>query len=131
MASGIAAESPVKAEPVSVVAPAETTDDAPSTMKEPPPEKPFDVRRRTVVVMSFWLIVILLGVPIWWQTTSIYRANLPLDGMLQWADGKVVSNMLPARSGADIYRLVVPSSLSKSPSRPILYKIKRRKLSFD
>ncbi|RYP62890.1 hypothetical protein DL771_009539 [Monosporascus sp. 5C6A] len=57
--------------------------------KEPPPEKPADVRRRSLVVLSFWVIVILLGLPIWWKTTSIYRANLPLDEMMDWADGKL------------------------------------------
>lgn len=55
----------------------------------PPPEKPSDITRRTRVVVSFWLIVLCLGLPIWWKTTTIYRANLPLDGMLEWAEGKV------------------------------------------
>ena len=41
------------------------------------------------MVGSFWLLVLLLGLPIWWHTTTIYRANLPLDRMLEWADGKV------------------------------------------
>lgn len=57
--------------------------------KQPPPEKPADVRRRTLVIVSFWLIVLCLGLPIWWQTTTIYRAKLPLDAMLDWADGRV------------------------------------------
>ena len=62
--------------------------------KMPPPEKPADERRRSYIVLSFWLIVLLLGLPIWWMTTTIYRANLPLDGMLEWADGKVTSLVL-------------------------------------
>jgi phosphatidylinositol glycan class S len=57
--------------------------------KEPPPEKPSDIRRRSYVVLSLWLIVLLLGLPIWWHTTSIYRANLPLDEMMEWAEGRV------------------------------------------
>lgn len=57
--------------------------------KQPPPEKPADVRRRTWVILSFWLIVLCLGLPIWWQTTTIYRANLPLGEMLDWAEGRV------------------------------------------
>ncbi len=56
---------------------------------EPPPENPSDIRRRTYVILSFWLIVLLLGLPIWWKTTTIYRANLPLGEMMEWADGKV------------------------------------------
>jgi hypothetical protein len=55
----------------------------------PPPEKPSEVRQRSYVVLSFWLVVLLLGLPIWWKTTAIYRADLPLDSMLKWADGKV------------------------------------------
>jgi phosphatidylinositol glycan class S len=55
----------------------------------PPPEKPSAVRQRSYVVLSFWLVVLLLGLPIWWKTTAIYRAELPLDSMLKWADGKV------------------------------------------
>jgi hypothetical protein len=55
----------------------------------PPPEKRSAIRQRSYVVLSFWLVVLLLGVPIWWKTTAIYRADLPLDNMLKWADGKV------------------------------------------
>lgn len=62
---------------------------------EPPPEPPTHVRRRSLVVLSFWLIVVCLGIPIWWKTTTIYRANLPLDTMIQWADGKVSTSVPP------------------------------------
>lgn len=88
MAPGLAAESPATAE-TSAVAPVTKEDAPPTTLKQPPPEKPSDIRRRSFVVLSFWVIVVLLGLPIWWKTTSIYRANLPIDGMLQWAEGKV------------------------------------------
>jgi hypothetical protein len=57
--------------------------------KEPPPEKPEQIRMRSFVLLSFWAIVIFLGLPIWWKTTTIYRANLPLDQMMDWADGRV------------------------------------------
>ncbi|KAF4983532.1 hypothetical protein FZEAL_1067 [Fusarium zealandicum] len=66
-----------------------------SELKLPPPEKPSDVTRRTRIVFSFWLIVLCLGLPIWWKTTTIYRANLPLDGMLQWAEGKACRPVFP------------------------------------
>ena len=66
----------------------------PMAPTEPPPEKPSDVRRRTWVIVSFWLVVVLLGLPIWWTTTAIPRANLPLDEMLEWADGKVLHSPL-------------------------------------
>lgn len=57
--------------------------------KEPPPEKPENARMRIQVLISFWAIILLLGVPIWWRTTTIYRAPLPLDQMTDWAEGRV------------------------------------------
>ncbi|KAI1810133.1 phosphatidylinositol-glycan biosynthesis class S protein [Poronia punctata] len=63
--------------------------------KLPPPEKPADIFRRSLIVVSFWLLVLLLGIPIWWKTTTIYRANLPLDQMMAWADGKACSPIFP------------------------------------
>lgn len=62
--------------------------------KQPPPEKPSESRRRTYVILSFWFIVLVLGLPIWWKTTTIYRADLPLERMLHWADGKVRPHIL-------------------------------------
>ncbi|KHN95454.1 Phosphatidylinositol-glycan biosynthesis class S protein [Metarhizium album ARSEF 1941] len=70
----------------------ETAQPAP---RQPPPEKPAETWRRTLVILSFWLIVLLLGLPIWWKTTSIYRADLPLERMLQWADGKACRPAFP------------------------------------
>jgi len=61
----------------------------------PPPEKPADVRRRSYIVLSMWLLVVFLGLPIWWYTTTIYRANLPVDEMLEWADGKACRPVFP------------------------------------
>ncbi|ERT01342.1 hypothetical protein HMPREF1624_02586 [Sporothrix schenckii ATCC 58251] len=69
----------------------------PAEKKQPPPEKPSDIRRRGAVILSFWLIVALLGLPIWWYTTTIYRANLPLDDMMEWADGKACRPVFPLR----------------------------------
>ncbi|KAH6877116.1 phosphatidylinositol-glycan biosynthesis class S protein [Thelonectria olida] len=87
MASGTVAES--------APAPAETSSSSSSKLKLPPPEKPLDIKRRSFIVLSFWLIVLFLGLPIWWKTTTIVRANLPLDGMLQWAEGKACRPVFP------------------------------------
>lgn len=57
--------------------------------KKAPPESSDSVRVRSLVVASFWAIAVFLGLPIWWWTTSIPRARLPLKEMLEWADGKV------------------------------------------
>jgi GPI-anchor transamidase subunit S len=78
----------IASEQVTVAAVGNIVPAASTARKPPPPEKPSDVRRRSWVTLSFWLIV-LLGFPIWWHTTSIHRAQLPLGEMLEWADGKV------------------------------------------
>lgn len=57
--------------------------------KEPPPEKPAETRLRIFILLSFWAVILFLGLPIWWKTTAIYRASLPLDQMMDWADGRV------------------------------------------
>ncbi|OLL23303.1 GPI transamidase component PIG-S [Neolecta irregularis DAH-3] len=49
---------------------------------------------RRKVVFSFWAVIIV-GVPLWWITTRIYRANLPLETMKQWSLGKVCSVEFP------------------------------------
>lgn len=57
--------------------------------KQPPPESLKDVWTRHYVVLSFWLMVLLLGVPYWWRTTTVYRSELPLQAMNDWAEGRV------------------------------------------
>jgi GPI-anchor transamidase subunit S len=78
------ASEPVETTPATAAA-------APDGVKLPPPEKPSATRQRSYIVLSFWLIIVLLGLPFWWKTTEVYRADLPIDAMLQWADGKVCS----------------------------------------
>ena len=60
-----------------------------SRRKHPPPESATSIRIRGLVILSFWAVAIVLGLPTWYWTTSIYRARLPLQEMLDWADGKV------------------------------------------
>jgi len=57
--------------------------------KKPPPESSDSIRVRGLVIFSFWAVVVFLGLPVWLWTTSIHRASLPLQEMLDWADGKV------------------------------------------
>lgn len=51
------------------------------------------------VVLSFWAVILFLGLPMWWQTTSIYRAKLPIERMLAWSQGSrcedVASSVVP------------------------------------
>lgn len=63
----------------------------PSAQRAPPPETPEAIHTRFRVIAAFWAVIILLGFPIWWKTTSIYRAHLPIEDMKDWADGKVRS----------------------------------------
>jgi GPI-anchor transamidase subunit S len=65
--------------------------------KKPPPESPTAIRTRQLVILSFWAIVIFLGLPIWWKTTTIYRAELPLELMDDWAEGKICRPTFPLR----------------------------------
>lgn len=74
-------------------APPTTTMDSPmsKTPRVPPPEKPEAVQTRFKVIAAFWAVIVFLGFPIWWKTTSVYRARLPFQEMVDWADGKVGS----------------------------------------
>lgn len=66
-----------------------TMSSKPAAQRLPPPEKPEAVWTRVKVVAAFWAVVIFFGFPIWWKTTSIYRSRLPIEDMVDWADGKV------------------------------------------
>ncbi len=57
--------------------------------KPPPQETAQNVWIRRVVILSFWAVALFLGLPIWWKTTEVYRATLPLSQMTDWAEGKV------------------------------------------
>ncbi|XRM37950.1 GPI transamidase component [Aspergillus tubingensis] len=65
------------------------------TPRLPPPEKPEAIRTRFKVIAAFWAVIIFLGFPIWWKTTSIYRASLPVPDMIDWADGKTCRPVFP------------------------------------
>ncbi|KAA8614875.1 GPI transamidase component PIG-S [Pyrenophora tritici-repentis] len=52
---------------------------------------------RRLSIASFWAVVVFLGLPIWLKTTAIYRAELPLQEMTDWAEGKVCKPVFPLR----------------------------------
>lgn len=66
-----------------------TTMSSKTSQRVPPPEKPEATQTRFKVIAAFWAVIIFLGFPIWWKTTSVYRARLPFQEMVEWADGKV------------------------------------------
>ncbi|KAF2031300.1 beta-lactamase/transpeptidase-like protein [Setomelanomma holmii] len=83
------------ASPAADVAPdaSSNTDKPPSaarSSKSPPPESRESVWLRRLAIFSFWAVVLLLGLPIWLKTTAIYRADLPLQEMTEWAEGKQI-----------------------------------------
>ncbi|KAF2476617.1 beta-lactamase/transpeptidase-like protein [Lindgomyces ingoldianus] len=65
--------------------------------RQPPPETQESVWMRRAVISSFWAVVLFLGLPVWWKTTAIYRADLPLQTMTDWADGKICKPVFPLR----------------------------------
>ncbi|GLV36958.1 Phosphatidylinositol glycan anchor biosynthesis class S [Carabus blaptoides fortunei] len=40
-------------------------------------------RWRMISILSYVIVLIGFGIPIWWHTTRVYRASLPLEEMLQ------------------------------------------------
>jgi phosphatidylinositol glycan class S len=87
--------------------------------KQPPPETAHEIRTRQLIILSFWAIVLVFGIPIWWRTTTIYRAKLPLDRMMDWAEGRVgycLAHLLPAHSNIQqACRPVFPLKISIDP----------------
>ncbi|GAA5970980.1 hypothetical protein JCM11641_004533 [Rhodosporidiobolus odoratus] len=50
-----------------------------------PTSPPSDVRTRRIVIIAFWS-VILLGVPLWWRTTTLERRPLPVARIREWQE---------------------------------------------
>jgi phosphatidylinositol glycan class S len=75
--------------------------DAVRTKTPPPPETSASLWLRRYVILSFWAVVVILGLPTWWKTTAIYRADLPLSYMTDWADGKVALPIIKRRTTAN------------------------------
>ncbi|KAK5316561.1 GPI transamidase component [Exophiala xenobiotica] len=55
-------------------------------MALPPPETLREASQRSRVIWSYWLVILCLGLPTWYSTTSIYRAALPTETMLAGHD---------------------------------------------
>lgn len=43
---------------------------------------------RRLIIASFY-IVILFGLPLWWKTTEVYRAQLPFAEIEEWSNWEV------------------------------------------
>ncbi|KAF9092853.1 hypothetical protein BGX23_003886, partial [Mortierella sp. AD031] len=53
-------------------------------------------KTRRMVILSVWAVVIL-GLPLWWKTTRVYRAELPYDSIDQWNQWKTCQPRFPIR----------------------------------
>ncbi|KAH8726940.1 phosphatidylinositol-glycan biosynthesis class S protein [Phaeosphaeriaceae sp. PMI808] len=83
------------------------TSGAVQSQKLPPPESSEGIWLRRFAIFSFWVVVVALGLPIWLKTTAIYRAELPLHDMTEWAEGKVCAPVFPLRIAVEA---PIPSS---------------------
>ncbi|KAB8336850.1 hypothetical protein FH972_021158 [Carpinus fangiana] len=63
--------------------------------RDPPPESQESIDSRRWIVLSFLLIVSLLGLPLWWKTTTVYRSDLPYQSMYHWDAGNACDPVFP------------------------------------
>ncbi|XP_030751200.1 GPI transamidase component PIG-S-like [Sitophilus oryzae] len=73
--------------------------------------------KRTYSILSYFIVLVLLGKPIWWYTTRVYRATLPLNAIdeLQLRNKTVSEFGIPLSLEYDLLINFVhpdPSSLS-------------------
>ncbi|KAH6620014.1 phosphatidylinositol-glycan biosynthesis class S protein [Boeremia exigua] len=89
------ADAPSTSEPT--IEPSTPTTKPTKAQTAPPPESKESIWLRRAAILSFWAVVVLLGLPVWWKTTAIYRADLPLQDMTNWAEGKICKPVFPLR----------------------------------
>ncbi|KAJ1917547.1 GPI transamidase component [Tieghemiomyces parasiticus] len=63
------------------------------------------VARRRVPILLSVCCVFLIGLPLWWKATEVYRADLPADAIRAWAASKAV-----LRYPVDVYIEFPPSA---------------------
>ncbi|KAI8981885.1 phosphatidylinositol-glycan biosynthesis class S protein [Mycotypha africana] len=59
-----------------------------------------------LVVFAFWAVV-LIGIPFWWKTTEIYRANLPFSEIEAWYSKQACDLVMPTQ-----FTIFIPKSLN-------------------
>lgn len=55
------------------------------------------------VVFAFWAVV-LIGLPFWWKTTEVYRANLPFSEIDAWQTKQACDFVMPTQ-----FTIFIPS----------------------
>ncbi|KAI7905670.1 phosphatidylinositol-glycan biosynthesis class S protein [Cokeromyces recurvatus] len=76
-----------------------------------------------LIVFSFW-IVILLGLPFWWKTTEVYRANLPFAEIDHWYNKQACNFVLPTQ-----FTIYIPSSFSSVNNEQLRTDVENRLLN--
>jgi hypothetical protein len=93
------------------------------------PEPRESIWLRRLAILSFWVVVLFFGLPIWLKTTAVYRAKLPLQQMTDWAEGKAcITSLLtpPLLMSPRCARQFFPSALRWKPP----YHPPRRRTSY-
>jgi len=85
-----------------------------------------ELRQRGQVIFSFWTVVLFLGLPLWYITTSISRAPLPLNQMTAWSEGKECKIEFPL-----LVDVIVGSREGNSPSLEVGDLIRNVQLHLD
>ncbi|KAH5065432.1 hypothetical protein HBI55_138040 [Parastagonospora nodorum] len=84
------------------------------SQKLPPPEPSESIWLRRLAILSFWSVVVFLGLPIWLKTTAVYRAELPLQDMTDWAEGRVCKPVFPLR-------IAIEAPMSSSDAQQLIH----------
>ncbi|CEI98340.1 hypothetical protein RMCBS344292_12449 [Rhizopus microsporus] len=66
-----------------------------------------NAKKSRLIVLSFW-IVVLIGLPFWWKTTEVYRANLPFSDIDAWYSQQACNFVVPTR-----FNIYISSQLEK------------------
>lgn len=74
-----------------------------STITDPDPK----LSTRRAATISFW-IVIILGIPFWWKSTSLERLALPRDQVSYWENKIVSSSRETAIIHLTLFTRIVP-----------------------
>ncbi|KAF9922371.1 GPI transamidase component [Linnemannia zychae] len=82
-------------------------------------------KTRRMVILSVWAVV-LLGLPLWWKTTRVYRAELPYDSIEEWNQWKSCKPKFPVRVNLHLPE-IGPKQNEDSPSlKDITQELARR-----
>ncbi|CAO3663120.1 unnamed protein product [Rhizopus microsporus] len=82
-----------------------------------------NAKKSRLIVLSFW-IVVLIGLPFWWKTTEVYRANLPFSDIDAWYSQQACNFVVPTRFNIYISSQLEKTQLSTQIQERILDRIR-------